>query len=310
MGRLKTVLAALVLGCLVPGQASLAGPNPRELEGWPASYPEGPLWRDGRLYYAEMPRNRVMRWSPGDPGPEVFWSRPDCGPTSIAPYGDGGFVILCHFLDILVAVTAEGKDPREIRTDDQGGSFNNPNDSIADDRGGVYFSGAGEFDLRAPATGIVYYLASDGEVTRQAQGLRYANGLVIDRERRRLFVSEHLARKVWTFPIDNDGRLGKGEVFADLNALARPIPGASPLAGPDGLELDGQGRLYICEYGGGRVLVVEPDGRLLTQIPWSQPYLTNIALEPGSGTLFLTGAETNVRFPYPGRVGRLASPVH
>ncbi len=270
-----------------------------------AYYPEGPLWLDGVLYYAETPKHRIMAWD-GERN-RVFWSQPGCGPTSIAPYG-GGFVILCHYAGKLVKIDKTGASLDEFTKDRDGNMFVNPNDSDADGRGGVYFSDSGQFDKEAQPTGAVYYLSPDGVIKRVASGLWYSNGVLADKGGARLFVSEHLGRRVLEYPIKRDASLGAAGTFLLLDALGLEASGYSH-AGPDGLEMDAEGNLYVSEYGAGRVLVVDGKGKLLKTIEWSQKFLTNIALDSGHNAIFLTGASDNRRYPFPGKVERIPNPL-
>jgi len=242
-------------------------------EAW---YPEGPLWSGDTLLYAEMRADRVSRL--GHRGKETYWSRRGCGPTSLAPY-DSGTLVLCHVGRSLVALGADGKEKRIWTRDSAGREFQDPNDSYADKKGGVYFSDPGLFAAGTPGTGVVYYLASDGSVRRVAQGLRYPNGIYLDERTQTLFVDEHLARRVLRYRIGPDGGLTQRRVFADINALTAKV-GDYPEAGPDGLEMGPDGNLYVCLYGEGRVLKLSPDGALLGQLKVRTPYVTNIAFGP------------------------------
>ncbi len=266
----------------------------------PASYyPEGPLWHAGRLYYAEMTRDRVMIWD--GRANRVFWRDKDCGPTSVAPYG-AGLLVLCHRGQRLVALSASGRPLAAF----EGPRTRNPNDSVADGAGGVYFTSSGEFDRRAPATGAVIHLAPDGRLRRLAAGIRYANG--ITRRGDHLYVSEHLGRRVLRFAIRSDGSLAGREIWFDLDRDAPKAPGAHPYAGPDGLEFDRRGNLYIAEYGAGRVLVVDPGGRLVKIIPVPGKFVTNLAFDADGRALYITAPDSITTPPYRGRVWRLSEP--
>lgn len=272
-----------------------------------AFYPEGPLWSGGSLYYAEMPTNRVLRWD-GRTN-EVFWSREDCGPTSIAPYGGTGFVILCHYEDVLVHVDGTGHTVKVFRRDADGKRFKNPNDSISDGQGGVYFSGSGIFNKYAPASGAIYHLAPGGQIRKRVAGLRYSNGVVMAGGGKRLFVSEHLARRVLEYAVEPDGTLIFQGVYVDLDETAPPSGTTYEQAGPDGLEVDAAGNLYICEYGAARVLIVNDRRELSGIVPFSQRFLTNIALDTNAAWMTLTGASDNRKQPLPGRVERIRNPI-
>ncbi len=266
-----------------------------------ASYPEGALWRDGKIFYTEMGTDQVAFASGG--AKHVYWRERGCGPTSLAPYGEG-LLVLCHRGAELVALDASGAVKRRWEKDDTGTLLQDPNDSSADGRGGVYVSDPGVFSMDARVTGAVVYLAPDGALKRVAQNLRYPNGVFVDRAENALYVDEHMSRRVLRYPIQPDGTLGPVRVFADLNLLTRRV-GDYREAGPDGLERGPNGDLYVCLYGEGRIVRLSPDGRLVASIPVATPYLTNIAFAP-DGSAYVTGAFENMAPPLRGQVARLA----
>ena len=286
--------AVLLLALVLDATAGVAGPD-RVIDG-AASYPEGPLWRAGRLYYAEMGEDRISVWDGQES--RSFFSEPGCGPTSIAPY-DGGFLVLCHLADKLVTIDQSGRRKGEIARDRNGAPFVNPNDSFADALGGVYFSASGHFARWAPKEGAVYYLDAAGSLRRVAAGLRYSNGVLVDGSR--LLVSEHLARRVVAYDIAADGSLGPGRVYLDLTALAGRLARSYDLSGPDGLERDGAGNLYVADYGEGRILVFGRDRSFKGILPVATPYVTNLALK-GNAAMAVTGADDNATRPFPGQV--------
>lgn len=265
-----------------------------------ALYPEGALWRDGALFYTEMGADHVATVSGGRKA--IHWKEEGCGPTSLAPYGDG-LLVLCHRTAELVALDAHATVKRRWARDGAGVRLQNPNDSSADGRGGVYLSDPGLFSIDAPVTGAVLHLAPDGTLRRVAHNLRYPNGVFVDRAENALYVDEHLTRRVLRYAILPDGGLGPMQVFADLNRLTRRT-GSYQEAGPDGLERGPDGDLYVCLYGEGRILRLSKDGRLVASIPVATPYLTNIAFGP-DGSAYVTGAFENVRPPMRGQVARL-----
>lgn len=302
--RRAQALPRLLLAALV-GLGLAAHPRAEEPEtvNGRAFYPEGPLWRAGRLYYAEMTRDRILAWDGARS--DLFWQLEGCGPTSLAPGPEGRFLVLCHTGHFLAWLSAKGETAALVERDLHDAPIRFPNDSAADGRGGIYLTASGSFDTDAPATGAVLYLPPGGRPIRVARGLRYPNGVAVSGDGRYLLVSEHLARRILRFRIGRDGGLDEGEVFAELDRLAPAPDGADPLAGPDGLELDRAGRLWIAEYGGGRVLALARDGRLLGVLPLPDRYTTNLAFDPGEEALYVTAPASNRVPPYVGRVYRL-----
>ncbi|MCZ6860937.1 MAG: SMP-30/gluconolactonase/LRE family protein, partial [Alphaproteobacteria bacterium] len=237
----------------------------------------------------------------------TFWQQPGCGPTSIA-YAPGGFVVACHYSRVLVRISAEGKTQSIITKDARGRPIGNANDSIADAKGGVYFTSSGVFIASAPATGRVYYLPPSGLPRIVAGDIHYANGVVLSPDRRYLFVSAHIGRRILRFEIGPEGRLSRRKVFVSLDRLTHGAKGAHRLAGPDGLAFDKQGNLYIAEYGAGRILVVASDRRLHRIISIKNRFVTNLEFGP-RGRLYVTAPASNRVWPYKGVVLRIDDPL-
>jgi sugar lactone lactonase YvrE len=251
-----------------------------------ASYPEGPLVRDGILYYAEMGADRVMRFD-GETNAPV-WSREGCLPTSVARGAGETLLVLCHREGAIARIGLGGETFGLANRDSNGRPFVNPNASVNDGRGGVYFSSSGDFAPNAAATGAVIYLDRNGQLTRMAEGLRYANGVAVAPDGTTLYVSEHLARRVIAYDVADDGALSGGDVFLALDDVVEADPARSWEVGPDGLAVDRDGNLYIAEYGGGRVIVVDDGGRLLATVAIPEAYVTGVALTDGERRFVVT----------------------
>ena len=266
-------------------------------EQFSASYPEGPVWVEGTLYWAEMGADRVMAW-PGHGEPAEFFRQDGCGPTALARYREGEFLVLCHHCGSLVRVDGSGRALATIGEDAAGNRLRNPNDASADGDGGVWFTDPGTFRAGAPAEGAIYHLGTGGTLARHVTGLAYGNGVHVDRAGQRLLVSEHLARRVLAYPLTADG-LGEPEVLLDFAAagIARPD---YPEAGPDGLEIGPDGMLFVAEYGAGR-LHLWRGGEIRGTLSVEPRFVTNIAFGP-DGSAAVTGAFANDRAPYPGTV--------
>jgi gluconolactonase len=266
-----------------------------------AHYPEGPLWRDGKLLYVEYSTSTIKSWSSTRSG--IFWHKEGCGPSSLISRG-GALLVACYDGNYLVQIDGSGREVRILRTDSGGSTFTGPNDFAADDRGGVYFSASGAYDIKAPITGAVLYLRADGRtITQVASTLHYPNGLALTNDRRHLLVSEMLAGRVLSFPIEDQGMLGPRTVWARLQDLATPTPHEDAYNGPDGLKLGLDGNYYIAQNGSGRLLVVNEDRKLVRIISVPTPYVTNVAFDPHRpDVIFVTGAFEQWKPPYPGAV--------
>lgn len=286
MRALVAAVAAAAALFLTPSQAQ---------DAWPGSYPEGPVWVGETLYWAEMRAHRVMRWDGNEP--EVFYEAPGCGPTAIAPFlGGGDLLILCHLAGSLHHLDQTGTLRDTILGNGRDLVLRNPNDAASDHEGGVWFTDPGPFFADADPVGRLYHLSPGGTLTLAADGLAYGNGVHVDRQGKRLLLSEHLARRVLAYPIAP--WTGEPEVLVDLDALGLRKP-AYPEAGPDGLEIGPDGTLWIAEYGARRLLGWRDGRGLVAALQVDTDFVTNIAFSSG-GLAAMTGAYQNDRPPYRG----------
>jgi gluconolactonase len=295
-------------GLLVMGLLAVAGSPASSQQITPidgdAHYPEGPLWRAGKLLYVEYSAGNIKTWNGSRT--EVIWHRDGCGPSGAIARGNN-LLIACYDGNYLVELDSAGKEVQVLRNDSSGQGFSGPNDFAADDHGGIYFSASGAYDLKAPITGTVLYLHPDGAtITQVATTVHYPNGLTVTKDGHHLLVAEMLAGRLLSFPIEANGALGARTVWVRMQDLAPPTPNADAYNGPDGLKLGPDGNYYIAQNGSGRVLVVNDDAKLLHTVRVPTPFVTNMAFDPRDHkVMFVTGAFEQWKPPFHGVVYRI-----
>ena len=268
-----------------------------------ASYPECPLWHEGRLFFVEYAADDIKVWDGRSLA--IYWKKEHCGPSGLAEFGAGHLLVACYDSNSLVELDGRGVELRSISADDRGRAFTGPNDFASDGAGGLYFSASGEYDIRAPITGTVLHLSKEGVATELAGTIHYSNGLALSHDGKHLLVAEMLAGRILEFPILADGSLGPRRVWARLSDLAPPTSGTDAYNGPDGVRAGADGNYYIAQNGSGRVLVVDEQRKLVRQIRLPTRYVTNVGFGPdGPGTLYITGLFDAWHAPYAGVVYR------
>ncbi len=265
-----------------------------------AHYPEGPLWHQGKLFYVEYSASNIKVWD----GQQVktWWHRDKCGANSLVPFGPS-FLVACYDEHVLVELDAAAQTQKVISADSTGKSFTGPNDFCPDGHGGVYFSASGVYDVKAPISGAVLHLSSDGRIKEVANTIHYSNGLTLSADGKHLLVAEMLAGRILSFAVQTDGTLGTRTVWARLADIAPPTPHADAYNGPDGIKLGPDGNYYIAQNGSGRVLVADENHHLVRSITVPTPFVTNIAFGP-RGSVFVTGAFEQWKAPFAGAVYR------
>ena len=263
-------------------------------------YPEGPLWFNGKLYYVEYATSTVMTWDGHEN--RSIWKQDGCGPASLIGMPEGDLLVSCYDANTLVRISAAGETQNTIPSDSNGERFIGPNDFVRDAKGGLYFSASGAFDVTASIRGRIYYLAPDGSLKPVAYLIHYPNGLALADDGKTLLVSEHLAARVLKFDVRADGALGNRRVFQRLRDIAPDPADADAYTGPDGLKVDSKGNVYICQYGGGRVLVTDHDGNLIRTIEVPARYVTNVNFGATEDIVYVTAATDMAAAPYPGEL--------
>jgi gluconolactonase len=151
----------------------------------------------------------------------------DCGKRSLLRMTQAGEV----------TTIAEAVDGQRLR---------NPNFSVFDSNGNLYFSDSGEWKQ---ANGIVYRLSASGSLKVFAPGpFHFTNGLALDAAERYLYIVESNLDRVVRVEVKADGTAGAPEVYAE--GLTRV---------PDGLAFDAAGNLYVTTYASNCIYRIRPD---------------------------------------------------
>jgi gluconolactonase len=112
------------------------------------------------------------------------------------------------------------------------------------------------------------------------------NGIAVSRDGKAVYVAENQKNRVWKIERKRDGSAGNKRVWSNLPAVP------NPWNGPDGIRLDDRGRLFVAQFGAGKIQVVNPDGRVLTTLQAGGANPTNVAFSRDYKTLYVTEVET------------------
>ncbi len=253
-------------------------------------YTEGPaVDRKGNFYCTTLSGGSIMKI---DQNNEVsVWAESPCpNGQIILPDGDH---LVCDVK--LMAIRRFSPAGKFLRNEIEGFCADipvyTPNDLIADDEGGVYFTDSKRYD------GKVCFLGSNGDQKIVADGLDYPNGLVLSLDRKSLYVAESYKNRVVRIKLRAPG-LADGNI--ELHAkLPQNISGREQDNLPDGLALNAKGEVLVAHYGMQAIQVLSGTGETLFSIDTGMPLTSNLCFidqqtllvtggfgEPGPGSIF------------------------
>jgi len=103
------------------------------------------------LYYVEYGTHTAKIWDGKEN--QTFWEMEGCGPSAIVALPAGDFLVTCYDSGSIARISPEGKTIAEYEQNQEGQSFQGPNDFVADKNGGVYFTASGPWESD-PIVGI------------------------------------------------------------------------------------------------------------------------------------------------------------
>ncbi len=281
---------------------------------------EGPLWVAGLGLLTSGDGHVMLRSESGEQSIYI-----ENAGTNGLGLDANGHLLMCQNVLKRIARRDPVNGQLSFLTDSyEGHRYNQPNDITFDSKGRIYFTdpqyGPRDkmemVDDRGRHVEGVYRIDLNGSVTRIiSHEVDRPNGLVISEDDRYLFVADNNnntvggARKLWRFELSPAGDIvtNSGQLLYDWGSTR----------GPDGMEMDQLGRLYVAA-GSNRqnapfetqaeptagVFVFSPEGELLTFAPIPRDECTNVAFGGDDRkTLFVTAGGTLWSIPtlVPGR---------
>ena len=217
------------------------------------TFPEGPRWHGGRLWFSDFYNYRVVAVGM-DGKAETMATVPEC-PSGLGWMPDGSLLVVSMLDRKLVRATPNGLTVHADLSTIAGGPCN---DMVVDKLGRAYVGNFGyeRFKGEAAKPAKLARVDPDGTVTVVAEDMLFPNGSVIVPDGSRLIVGETMGNRLTSFDIGADGSLSNRRIF-----------GAAPDLFPDGICLDAEGAIWVADPRGNRVVRVQEGGTILDTIP-------------------------------------------
>ncbi len=242
---------------------------------------EGPVWveRDQALYWVDILKQRLFRWTIADGAKEVGLDRHLC---SLVPSARGGFIGAGYdgflTLDLEQGTISEIGDPEPDRP------CNRFNDGKTD-RSGRFWAGTMDRN-EVEAAGSLYRLDPDLSWHRIDSGYRVTNGPAFSPDGRILYHSDSALQRIYAFDLEADGSVGERRVFRQFGEGE---------GYPDGMTVDSEGGLWIAFWDGWCIRRLSGSGETIDEleVPVQRP--TSCAFGgPDLEHLFITSASRDL----------------
>lgn len=256
-------------------------------------FPEGPRWRDGRLWFSDMHDGRVLALAPDGKAEEILALDGD-EPSGLGWLPDGRLLVVAMQSR---RVLRREPDGRLVAHADLAAIADfHCNDMVVDAQGRAYVGNFG-FDLHGRATPRATRIAlvhPDGRVEVAAEEMLFPNGTVITPDGRTLVVGESFGARLTAFDVAADGRLSNRRVWAQLEKAV-----------PDGICLDADGCIWVASPVSHAVLRVREGGDVVERIAVETQAFACMLGGAGRRTLFVCTAETPDPEKTGARTGRI-----
>ncbi len=236
---------------------------------------------DGTMYVSDIPFGRIFKVSPE--GEFELIIEYDGEPNGMAFDADGRLFIADHKHGVVIASLEERSVSFHL-TRLRRERFRGLNDLMFDAAGNLYFNDQGQTGMQDP-TGCLYRQNKDGTVDTIIDSIPSPNGMAFAPNGRLIYVAATRANQVWRLPIHGDGSCTKAGIHLHMQG--------SP-TGPDGIAVDAEGNLLVCQSGTDSAWLFNPWGEPLFRIRSCAGHdLTSAAYGGADGTtLYMTEAES------------------
>lgn len=290
------------------GAASLPAPRPELVLDAHARLGEGPLWDASRgvLWWIDILAGEIHAFDPRSGTDRTRAAEGQVGATALA---DDGRVVLA-LPDRLAALDPEAGRIATLADLPPGRVPLRCNDGRCDPDGGLWL---GRMALdEAPGEGSLVRVLPGGGTATVLDGLGCPNGMAWAADGRSFAFIDSPRRAIERFAWDPDaGVVGPPATLFSLDVADLPAD-----AMPDGTAIDAEDHLWVAVWGGGCLLRIAPDGRLIARVdlPVSRP--TSCAFGgPDLTDLYVTSAREGLgpaartREPHAGGLFRLSPGV-
>lgn len=239
---------------------------------------ESPVWdaQKGLLYFVDISGGRINRLTPQGDVERVYESAARIGALALT---DQGNLIFTEDASAALLDLAEGK-VRQYSAPVHHRSSYRFNDGACDPQG--HFVTGLMDEGPSGKTGALYRFDHEMHAEVIHREMSLPNGLAWSQDGQTLFFVDSVARSIYRADYLAGGVLGEISLFAETPA---------ELGRPDGIALDKEGGIWVCQFNGSCLLRYDRHGHLSDQVVMPVPRPTSCCFGgPELDTLYITTA--------------------
>ncbi|EJN40194.1 gluconolactonase [Pseudomonas sp. GM84] len=239
---------------------------------------ESPVWdpRSGALYFVDLTGGRIHQLLPDGEVTVLYESAARIGALALT---DQGNLVFTEDASVAILDVAQGK-VRQYSASVHHRSSYRFNDGACDPQG-RFVTGLMD-EGPSGKTGALFRF--DGELHDEVihDDLALPNGLAWSQDGQTLFFVDSVSRSIYRAEYLEEGRLEHVTLFAETPA---------ELGRPDGIALDREGGLWVCQFNGSCLLRYDRHGHLTDQVVMPVPRPTSCCFGGAAmDTLYITTA--------------------
>jgi len=261
---------------------------------------EGPMWKEGKLWFSDVRMDKVRNYDPKTGKVTVVLN--DSGGMKNAPpdknFGsngmitdkDGGILLTRMAIGTIERMDDKG-GLKPFLSKYQGKRLNSPNDLVFSSDGALWFTDPSfglpkmDADPRKELKYNAVWRYAGGTLTPVITDMTQPNGIGFSPDGKTLYVSNSMPdMHIRSYDVGADGKLSNMKKLISF-------PGTAPDV-PDGLKVDSAGNLWATGPGG--VRIISPKGKVLGQIVIPE-IVANVGFAEDGKTVYLTGSTSLYR---------------